>query len=327
MKPFVWAISAAVVGLVCPAHAHHSAAMFDLESIITLQGAVTKFEWTNPHVYIHVEVTNATGQPTEWEIEADPTPLMIRSGWTATTVAPGDVVTVRINPARDTERTHARLASLATSDGSILTPRSRGNESTVQATSIAGIWDGIRAFATRSLAMPMPTALGAVQQAAYTNADSPTAQCVALVAPFFASVPYLYEIELLNDRVLIKSEFYDSERTVFTDGRNHPEIAERTLQGHSIGWWEGEVLVVDTVNFSDLRNGNLFGIPSGEQKHVIERYALSEDRTRLLIDYILEDPEYLAEPFENSTYWDFSANTEMLPFTCDLENAQRYILE
>ena len=137
----------------------------------------------------------------------------------------------------------------------------------------------------------------------------------------------MYEIELLDDRILFRSEFYTSERTVFMDGRGHPESAERTLQGHSIGWWEGEALIVDTVHFSDLRNGNLFGIPSGAQKHVVERYELSEDGTRLLIDFVLEDPEYLAEPFEDGTYWDFSPGSEMSPFSCDLENAQRYILE
>jgi len=327
MKPVFCVIIAAVFGFVCPAAAHHSAAMFDLEAVVTFQGTVTQFEWANPHVYIHVEVADATGQVIQWEIEGASTPLMMRSGWTATTLAAGEIVTTRVNPARGTERTHARLVSLVTSDGAVLTPRSRGNESTVRATNIAGTWDGIRAFAARSLAMPVPTAAGAVRQAAYTNADDPTAQCVALVAPFFATVPYLYEIEILDDRILLRSEFYGSERTVFMDGRGHPENTERTLQGHSIGWWEGEALIVDTLHFSDLRNGNLFGIPSGAQKHVIERYQLSEDETRLLINFVLEDPEYLAEPFEGDFYWDFSPATEMLPFTCDLENAQRYILE
>ena len=270
--------------------------MFDSEAVVTFQGTVTAFEWTNPHVYIMVEVTDGIGQATEWEIEGDPTALMTRSGWTATTIAPGDVVTAIVNPARGTQRTHARLVSLATSDGAVLTPRSRGNESTVRATGIAGVWDNIRAFATRSLAMPTPTAAGATWQAAYTNADSPTAQCIPLVSPFFATVPYRYEIELLDDRILFRSEFYTSERTVFMDGRGHPESAERTLQGHSIGWWEGEALIVDTVHFSDLRNGNLFGIPSGAQKHVVERYELSEDGTRLLIDFVLEDPNIWPSP-------------------------------
>ena len=327
MKPVYGVIFAAVFGFVYPAAAHHSAAMFDLQAVVTFQGTVTSFEWTNPHVYINVEVSDGNGQVTQWEIEGDPTSLMIRSGWTATTLAPGNVITARVNPARGTERTHARLVSLATSDGAVLTPRSRGNESTVRATGIAGVWDGIRAFATRSVAMPAPTAAGASWQAVYTNADSPTAQCVALVPPFFATVPYMYEIEILDDRVLFSSEFYSSERTVFMDGRGHPENAERTLQGHSIGRWERETLVVDTVQFSDLRNGNLFGIPSAAQKHVVERYELSEDGTRLLINYFLEDPEYLAEPFEGGYYWDYSPGAEMLPFTCDPENALRYILE
>jgi len=149
MNPVYGVIVAAVFGLVYPAAAHHSAAMFDLAAVVTLQGNVTGFEWTNPNVYINVEVSDGNGQLTQWEIEGDPTSLMIRSGWTATTLAPGDVVTDRVNPARRTERTHARLVSLVTKDGAVLTPRSRGNESTVRATGIAGVWDGIRAFAMR----------------------------------------------------------------------------------------------------------------------------------------------------------------------------------
>ncbi len=327
MKPTYCIVFATVFAFVDPAAAHHSNAMFDLESVITLQGTVTGYEWTNPHVYIHIETTDGAGQAAEWEIEGDPTPLMIRSGWTATTVSQGDVVTARIHPARNTQRTHARLVSLVTSDGTLLTPRSRGNESTVLATSIAGTWDAIRGFTTRDFGMATPTEAGASWQAEYTNADNPLAQCIPFVSPYFAMVPYVFEIEILDDRILLRSELYSSERIVFMDGRGHPANGERTTQGHSIGWWEEEALVVDTVNFSDLRNGNLFGIPSGAQKHVIERYELSEDGTRLLFSFVLEDPEYLVGTVEGGTFWDYSPAGEMLPFTCDPENAQRYILE
>ena len=65
MKPVCYVIFAAVFGFACPAAAHHSAVMFDSEAVVTFQGTVTAFEWTNPHVYIYVEVTDGIGQATE----------------------------------------------------------------------------------------------------------------------------------------------------------------------------------------------------------------------------------------------------------------------
>ena len=83
------------------------------------------------------------------------------------------------------------------------------------------------------------------------------------------------------------------------DGRGHPETDERTSwEGHSIGRWEGETLVVDTTQFRDHPEGNGRGVPSGALKHMIERYSLSEDGRRVVIDVFLEDPEFLAEPFK-----------------------------
>jgi hypothetical protein len=78
----------------------------------------------------------------------------------------------------------------------------------------------------------------------------------------------------------------------------HAGEGERTLQGHSIGWWEGETLVVDTVDFAVHRSpyGSGTGIPLGTEKHVVERYRLSDDGTHAFVDIVLEDSEYLAEP-------------------------------
>jgi hypothetical protein len=48
-----------------------------------------------------------------------------------------------------------------------------------------------------------------------------------------------------------------------------------TQRGHSIGWWEGNTLVVDTTHFAFHRSSSLDGVPSGAQKHVVERYTLT----------------------------------------------------
>ena len=104
------------------------------------------------------------------------------------------------------------------------------------------------------------------------------------------------KFELSDDQVVIRYEFFNTERTVFMDDRDHPTNAPRTIQGHSIGHWEDETLVIDTRLFADHRSPFLFdGVPSGSGKHVIERYQLSEDGTYVTASYFVEDPEYLAK--------------------------------
>jgi len=68
-------------------------------------------------------------------------------------------------------------------------------------------------------------------------------------------------------------------------------------------------------------------VPSGLGKHVVERYRLSDDRTHIVIDFVLEDPEYLAEPFTGTANWYYAPHFEMLGFGCDPENARRFSLQ
>ena len=103
---------------------HHSAAIFDRQSVMAFQGTVTRFSWTNPHVYLYVETADDAGGVVEWEIETDATPILTRSGWTPDSFAPGERVTVRANPDRNVERKHALLVSVSKSDGATLTARS-----------------------------------------------------------------------------------------------------------------------------------------------------------------------------------------------------------
>ena len=74
-------VIAAMVVITATASAHHSPAAFDLNSQITIQGKVTRLDWTNPHVYIYVNGESAPGKSAEWTIETDPVPILSRSGW------------------------------------------------------------------------------------------------------------------------------------------------------------------------------------------------------------------------------------------------------
>ena len=310
------------------ASAHHSPAGFNMASVVAIQGRVSRVDWGNPHVYFGVETTNDAGEALEWLVETDPTSILIRNGWTAESLTPGDRITLRAHPDRNAQRNHALLISVATESGVVLTPRSSGVVTASPASSLSGVWDAMRGFSRRPAIDGVLTEKGRVADAAFSELDSPVANCVPHPAPFLHVLPYLNEIEVGDDTVTIRSEFFRVDRVVYMDGRGHPGNGVASNQGHSIGWWEDEVLVVDTTLFEDHRTGNraanLPGVPSGAQKHVIERYELSPDATRLTLTFSVEDPEYLAEPMTGSVEWDYAPGFELLRFDCDPEIASRY---
>ncbi len=326
-------VIAATAFLTATASAHHSPAAFDLTSQITIQGKISRIDWTNPHVYIYVDAAPVGGQTTQWMIETDPVPILTRSGWKREQVAVGSAVTVRANPDRNAQRHHAILVSVALSNGVVLTPRANATASAARATSLSGVWNGLRGFAQRRIGTIKPTPKGLAAVKAYSEAANPVTNCIPYASPFLQSLPYLNEIEIGKDRVTIRNEFLNVDRTVYTDGRAHPADGARTNQGHSIGRWENGVLVVDTTLFADHLLGNYVGsgrgqlreVPSGPRKHLVERYQLSDDKTRLLINSVVEDPDYLAEPLTVAMEWDYAPQLRPLRFGCDREQAQRYL--
>ncbi len=315
------------IATVSNALAHHGNIIFDLERVVTMQGTVSRYEWRNPHVYIFVETPGDDGELAEWQLEGDPIPIMSRSGWSPTSLNPGDAVTVRMNPDRNPERNHALLISLTKPDGIILFPRSGGRASVTRASGVEGVWDGLRGWNTREFIYGELTEAGATAQAAYTEDDNPVSDCIPYPLPTIVAAPYLNEIVVHEDRITVESEFFGVMRTIYTDGRGHPENGERTIQGHSIGWWDDDVLVVDTTLYADYRAGNRSGIPSGPRKHSVERYALSEDGTQLMINYTIEDPDYMVDPMMGSMVWDYAPGRELIPIECDPDNARLYEID
>ena len=82
--------------------AHHSfAAEFDGQKPVTLKGTITKMEWTNPHAWLHVDVTGTDGKVVAWMIEGGAPNALLRRGWNRESVAPGTAVVVQGFRARD----------------------------------------------------------------------------------------------------------------------------------------------------------------------------------------------------------------------------------
>jgi DNA/RNA endonuclease YhcR with UshA esterase domain len=104
------------------AYAHHSMEGFDRDKNVTLTGTVKQFKWANPHSWIELEVPNDKGGVEIWNIEMTAPFVLIRAGWRATSLKPGDKVTVVGHPQK-TGEPGALFVSVTLPNGEVLTDR------------------------------------------------------------------------------------------------------------------------------------------------------------------------------------------------------------
>ena len=83
--------------------AHHSFAMFDRDAKTVLVGTISRFEWTNPHAFVEMDVPDAAGGSRRWSIEMNSPNNLKRTGWKSTSLKPGDKVSLTLNPLRSGE--------------------------------------------------------------------------------------------------------------------------------------------------------------------------------------------------------------------------------
>ena len=102
--------------------AHHSQEYFDAAAIVTVQGRLTRVDWRNPHVFIYLEVTEASGETADWRIETHPVHFMLAGGWTKDSLRLGEQVTVEAHPVKNaqTAQRYARLVQVTREDGTVL---------------------------------------------------------------------------------------------------------------------------------------------------------------------------------------------------------------
>lgn len=129
------ALAVTTLAVATAAYAHHSFAMFDQSKQLSLKGTVREFQWTNPHAWLHLDVSGTDGTNETWQVELNSPNNLKRQGWKSTSVKAGDQVTLVLNPLKDGSK-GGLFVSVTLPDGSVLgdPTRARGGPINVPVT-------------------------------------------------------------------------------------------------------------------------------------------------------------------------------------------------
>ena len=317
-----------------PAFAHHSRAQFDTTREVEIEGVVADVQWANPHVYIRLDVVGADGRPAKQEVEVGPLSTLGPIGLNRDALVPGERVTVRANPNRGGPGRTVVGLDVTTSNGTIyplhVFGRSRPPPAALKADSLEGQWvpttAGWLAHVQGSRTWPL-TEVGRQGVADTTSQQKSQAECAPWPVPAFMQFPALVTVDVRPDAITMRFDWMNGERTIHMNRTEHPANLPPSLQGDSVGRWDGATLLVDTIGFAPHREGVGFGVPSGERKHLTERITLSEDRTSVRYEFTIEDPLSLVEPVTRGTTWNYRPDLEPSGQQCDPEVATRFLRE
>ncbi len=347
-----------------PAFAHHSfAADYDEKKPVALRGTVTKFDWSNPHVFVYVDVTEAgkiVNYATEWESRIE----LKRAGWKSDSLKPGDSVTVDASASRNgSKRAGGKSITIAggkkllsPNEAQMLVPRAAaaakpaprwpdGHVRLGIGAGEIGYWanasaaglsedpkvkmnrDGLLANLTDAskVAPLQPWAKGLYEyrQRNFLK-DDPMASCLPPGGPRQFQVPYGLQIleEPERKRIFIMSGGGNRNwRLVYLDGRPLPNLdtASPTYFGYSVGKWDGDTLVLNTIGFNErfwFTNG---GLPHTEKLSLVERISRPDFNT-LKYEVTVDDPGAYTQSWSGSLNLQWIPDQEMEEYFCDDNN-------
>ena len=235
---------------------------------------------------------------------------------------------MRANPNRGGWGKQVRILDVTTQDGEIH-PFYTANSRTLSLTpaeSMASRWAPNRAALGAAFGAMANWPVTPAGRAAQTElvADG---LCYVEPTPVLSIFDEMREIEIGEDQIILRFDNTgDRVDRIVHMNMEHPADVEPTRHGHSVGRWEGDTLVIDTIGFESNPSGSGLNVPSSAGKHTVERLTLNADRTRLRYEVTVTDPVYLSEPATMTQQW---AHRPDLPFSpasqvCDDEVAARY---
>lgn len=148
--------------------------------------------------------------------------------------------------------------------------------------------------------------------------------CAAPSMVYSLQGPFPFEIHQTGELIVFRHEYFDQVRLVFMDGRAHlPADAPHSKVGHSLGHWDGDELVIDTTHLASATITNN-GLDHSDAVHMVERYKLSADGTRLMATQWFEDPQVLDNNGARYIEWERKPGQYVFPYDCDPAFAVQY---
>ena len=335
---------------------HGSTGQFDHSTTIEVTGVVKKIRFVNPHSYVYFDVTNDDGSVDEWRCEMRAASVLKRAGWSEDMFEAGAIIdivgvparrephgcyveTLALNEGESIER-YAELEgadsgsaerALHLADGTpnltgnwVAPPRDLGGPPRgpdgrpgpggPPGPGGSGMGPGMGPGGPPRYAQ---SDAGIKASAGYQTEDNPRFHCMATnIFQDWTFDQHVNTIEQNEDFITLTYGFMDIVRTIYLHQDAHPHNLEPSRAGHSIGKWDGDTLVVDTIGVAEGYLDGRGGIKHSDQLHVVEKFSRGEDGKTLIRTWVGEDPVYLSATFEGRDQ--ISATVaEFDPYNCE----------
>ena len=328
--------------------AHHSHASIDRDKPILLEGTIVDFMWRMPHVYVLIDA-EIDGSILRYTVETLNPPSLAKAGWKRDSFAAGDRVVMSGNHDRDPDRAYASLGWMQKEGGPRMFSSVRALDAYLEEQQIAravqedvgpvepatkfpdgNFWSRVSPTGGRFAPYRFPpqdwpyTEKAQVLVDQFHESQNPINECEIVGPPRAMLMPMTHTFYRDgDDRILIDRDLWDQPRVIHM----HPDapLTAKNPWGHSTGRFEGDVLVVETTNFSANRWGLRIGVDSSERKHLVERYWLSDDGMMLHLELTVTDPEYLTEPMTMAHQWGQVAPVGLMKVECSEESARFFV--
>ena len=323
--------------------AHHgTAGQFDHSASLEVSGVVTKLRFVNPHSYVYFDVTNEDGTVDNWRCEMRAATVLKRSGWSADMFPPGTAIHISGVPAR--REPHGcyvnelklgegpvikRYEQLDEAEGAAYREEGRAAVLPNGQPNISGDWAARQRLLTSEQVKervargytPTSYEVSAAGEAAAADfvldRDNPRFHCLPVnIVDDWNFDQHINRIEQTDTTVVLTYGFMDIVRTIHLDMDEHPDDITPSRAGHSIGKWNGNVLEVDTIGFSEGYLDGRRGVMHSDQLRVTEQFELDPAEQSITRTYTVEDPLYLTASRTNSDTV-YLSGTAFDPYDCD----------
>ena len=320
------------LGLANSAMAHHSSAPhFHRETNVILDATVTDWKFVNPHAYVYFDVTDSDGETNNWRCEVSAASSMSRNGWTEETFYAGQKLTIDGSPAIREDHV-CFLNSVTFSDGVEVSrggelPESYRPQDAQQQLAvnladrpeylengqpnISGDWVRLRGpgGGQASEELGLTAAAKAIQAEYEFIYDVPSIHCdIGNIYFGWTHDGHVNAVKQFDDRIELQYGYMDYLRTIHLDMESHPDNIVPTRGGHSMGRWEGDTLVVDTIGFlPGFLAFRTAVVPHSDQMHSVEKFWFDDETETLIQSYVAEDPDFLNNAYTGQNLMQFSA--------------------